>query len=231
MKILDKLGIDYAELTLTRNNQNKKLWKDNNGDWRSVEKAAFSIYEADGFIGCCEEGALLKFLLKCASVRVCDWLLESDSQRGIEGIYAIQNEENNIVDKRDLVWACNSQYYGDLLANVKNSNIDKISEVAKVCDYIADGHMKVTDKSLIEVMFSIIGNENLLKIAKTFKSEPYTYRAGWPDLTLMKDGVLEFIEVKAPNDRLQKSQKIIYETIFKKLSLPFKYSVLLIKES
>jgi len=231
MKTLDRLGINYSELILTRNNQNKKQWKDNNGDWRSVEQAAFSIYKADGYIGCCEEGALLKFLLKCASVRVCDWLLEHDTERHIEAIYALQNEEVNIVDKRDRVWACNSQYYGDLLANVKNSNKDQISEVAKVCDYIADGYMKVTDKSLIEVMFSIIGNENLLKIAKVFKSEPYTYRAGWSDLTLMKDGVLEFIEIKAPNDRLRKSQRIIYEKMFKELSLPFKYSVLLIKES
>jgi hypothetical protein len=201
MKTLDKLGIDYSELILTRNNQNKKQWKDNNGNWRSVEKAAFSIYEANGYVGCCEEGALLKFLLKCASVRVCDWLLEHDSQSFIEGIYAIQNEEHNIVDKRDLVWACNSQYYGDLLANVKNSSIDKINEVAKVCDYISQGSMKVIDKNLIEVMFSIIGNETLFQIATVFKLEPYTYRAGWPDLTLMKDGVLEFIEVKAPNDR------------------------------
>lgn len=46
-----------------------------------------------------------------------------------------------------------------------------------------------------------------IAIAKKISESPYTYKNGWPDLTLIKEGKLTFVEVKT-NDKLHESQLI-----------------------
>ncbi|MHA1528005.1 MAG: VRR-NUC domain-containing protein [Alphaproteobacteria bacterium] len=56
-------------------------------------------------------------------------------------------------------------------------------------------------------LFQVLGPDVLSKITEIFATDPYEYRKGWPDLTLWKGEKVVFKEVKAPGDRLHKSQR------------------------
>lgn len=70
-------------------------------------------------------------------------------------------------------------------------------------------------------LFDALGKDKLFDIAKIFSCDPYQYRKGWPDITIWKDGVVKFLEVKSPGDKLHNSQKIIINSILKPLGLDF----------
>jgi hypothetical protein len=59
------------------------------------------------------------------------------------------------------------------------------------------------------------------RIASKFAQAPYEYRRGWPDITMWKGSELRFVEVKAPGDKLQQSQKTIVNEFAKPLGLNF----------
>ncbi len=60
----------------------------------------------------------------------------------------------------------------------------------------------------------------IVKIAEIFVTAPYEFRAGWPDLTLVKGTELKFVEVKT-TDALHKSQIRFIEKFRKPLNLDF----------
>jgi hypothetical protein len=62
-------------------------------------------------------------------------------------------------------------------------------------------------ESAISAIFSALGSSTLRAITEAIAEDPYQYRAGWPDLTLVKDGKMLWIEVKT-TDKLHMSQII-----------------------
>ena len=70
-------------------------------------------------------------------------------------------------------------------------------------------------------LLAVAGVDLLHRIATIFATNPYEYRRGWPDITMWKDGQLRFVEVKAPGDRLGKSQKVIAASFAGPLDLDF----------
>jgi len=50
-----------------------------------------------------------------------------------------------------------------------------------------------------------ISRQQLAKITSKLLEAPYKYRKGWPDLTLVRNRVVEFVEVKT-TDKLHTSQ-------------------------
>ena len=71
-------------------------------------------------------------------------------------------------------------------------------------------------------LFDATDKEVLVSVAKKLAEAPYTYRNGWPDLTLIKDSEVLFIEVKT-TDKLHESQLITIPEM--RSILPFKFSV------
>jgi hypothetical protein len=55
-------------------------------------------------------------------------------------------------------------------------------------------------------LFGCLGTKRLREIAERFAQAPYDLRAGWPDLTLWREGEIRFVEVKAPGDSMHASQ-------------------------
>ncbi|MBU0721819.1 VRR-NUC domain-containing protein [bacterium] len=76
------------------------------------------------------------------------------------------------------------------------------------------------------LMFDAIDRDTYIKLATKIAEDSYLYRNGWPDLTLVKDNIVEFIEVKA-KDKLHESQLITIPVM--KDILPFKFGVCRIK--
>jgi len=61
------------------------------------------------------------------------------------------------------------------------------------------------EAAFISSLFNAIGSKCLRNIAEFLFEDPYCYRNGWPDLTLVKDGRIWLFEVKT-TDRLHLSQ-------------------------
>lgn len=71
-------------------------------------------------------------------------------------------------------------------------------------------------------LFDAIDKEVFIEVAKKIAEAPYTYRNGWPDLTLIKGQEALFIEVKT-SDKLHESQLVTIPEM--RQILPFKFSV------
>ncbi|MCM2359470.1 MAG: VRR-NUC domain-containing protein, partial [Geobacteraceae bacterium] len=61
-------------------------------------------------------------------------------------------------------------------------------------------------------LYDGVGINILCDIARVFMEDPYSYRAGWPDLTLIKGNEIRFIEVKT-SDKLLESQVKTIQTM------------------
>jgi len=62
-------------------------------------------------------------------------------------------------------------------------------------------------RELVELVLDRLPRRTLVDIGRLFFSDPYAYVKGWPDLTLVEDGEVRFVEVKT-TDRLHTSQII-----------------------
>lgn len=71
-------------------------------------------------------------------------------------------------------------------------------------------------------LFDAIDKNIFVEVANKFVEDPYTYRSGWPDLIIVKDKEVRFIEVKT-TDKLHKSQLLTIPT-FRQI-LPYDFSV------
>ncbi|TPG89830.1 VRR-NUC domain-containing protein [Pseudomonas caspiana] len=63
---------------------------------------------------------------------------------------------------------------------------------------------RVKEAFMLE-LFEHLGRDKLADILLAFSAAPYDYRAGWPDLIVIKDGTMKLIEVKT-SDKLLDSQ-------------------------
>lgn len=71
-------------------------------------------------------------------------------------------------------------------------------------------------------IFDALNKDIFIKIAKKIHEDPYLYRNGWPDLTLIKNKEVLFVEVKT-SDKLHESQLITIPVMQK--IIPSKFSV------
>lgn len=60
---------------------------------------------------------------------------------------------------------------------------------------------RVSPEFMLE-LYKQMGNDKLADLLLAFSSAPYDYRAGWPDLIVLKDGTMKFIEVKTSDNLL-----------------------------
>ena len=67
-----------------------------------------------------------------------------------------------------------------------------------------------------EALFDTVPKEHFIRLAKWISLD-HTHRNGWPDLTLIKDGRLKFIEVKT-TDKLHHSQLVAIPALIREIS-------------
>jgi len=99
-------------------------------------------------------------------------------------------------------------------------------------EYISNFHEIISDPFIASeypelsmefavAMYDAVNTDVYIAVAKKVAEDPYTYRNGWPDLTLIKKEEVLFIEVKT-NDKLQESQLITIPTMRDIMSFPFR---------
>lgn len=177
------------------------------------EPAALQYFEKEGYIGSCNEGTMMLTILKAL-------MLDKLS------------ELNLFKDRND---ACCR--YLEAQFTILEKNIDSIIRSISTTkrDQFIDNFKEIITQPFIQkehpgnsinvavALFDAINTNTFINLAKKFSEDPYSYRSGWPDLTLVKDNKVYFIEVKT-TDKLHKSQLKTIPAIME--VLPYDFSVL-----
>ena len=190
------------------------------------EQALLANYKSLGYVGvCCEGGGILTVL----KALLLDELAEFGEFDMLDKCY--EGFTCNYSNRDSARW---SYLEGQFV-----SYHDKIDEAIVAIDkipksrFISNFKELVTDPGVLpqcpglsvdfaNAFFDAVGRKTFIKVAQKFAENPYTYRNGWPDLTLIKDSVICFIEVKT-SDKLIESQ-IVTISAMKEL-LPFDFAV------
>ena len=218
------LDIELIHLPLVMG-RNRKEWKSSvTGKFELVENAVLDFYINDGWQGYAGEGGLILNLIKAMSFPKIDF---GNRSTFIEALYAQNIAFEN--DRFKVDWLL-SNVQKATAAQVKNNFEVMSSSKVHTIDYGSFSSTSSTSMldffpglklSMFLELLEALGKNKIFEIAKIFSIDPYEYRKGWPDLTIWRNGIVMFLEVKSPGDSLRQSQKKIIRTFIKPLKLNF----------
>lgn len=181
------------------------------------ELATLKYYENQGYIGTNAEGGAILNILKAL-------ILEKLAK------YNFFNDRND---------AC-CRYLEAQLTILKEKIPELISEIKMISkDKFLNNFSEIISTSFIsslypelsmkfaDAFYNAMNINHIMTIAAKFAEEPYRYRAGWPDLILIRDREIQFVEVKT-TDKLHISQ-IDTISVMKSL-VPYKFKVVRLKK-
>lgn len=199
IKQCEKLSLQYEEVELNYSGR--------------PEKAALEFFEEQGYVGYCNEGSLILNVLKALMLdKLAELNIFKDRgdacSRYLEAQLTILSEHTDV-----------------LVNSIKQTNREKfITNFQEIINtpYIKSKYPELSIDIAIAV-FDALGINDFINVAYKISENPYNFRKGWPDLTIIKNKELRFVEVKT-TDKLKKSQ---IETIPEMNSiLPCLFSVL-----
>lgn len=155
------------------------------------------------------EGASLILLMKAAALDVL--VIRNVFQDRTDAIRRFFEAQLTILtDRREEILSC--------IKTVQPSRLQE--NIAEICrdPFIQSVYPRAKD-SFINSVAQVFKPGFVADIAEIFMSRPYEYRAGWPDLTIVKDGRVSFVEVKT-KDKLHTSQIRFAREVAEPLNLP-----------
>lgn len=219
-----RLGIQFVDISLRRG-VDSKIWRSpQTGRPVRVEEAVLDLYRIEGWHGYAGEGGLLLNLIKAMSFEALDVRHRSVY---VEALYA-QNVAFD-EDRFDPKILLRNILTADKKRVVKNFDVMASGKVEKVT-YGDRSHSTSEcmldycpglERCMFTELLEVAGISLILSVAEKFSEPPYDHRRGWPDLTIWRGNELRFIEVKAPGDRVHKSQREIIANFAKPLGLDF----------
>lgn len=198
-KQCEKLSLKYEEVELN--------YLDN------PEKAALEFFEKQGYVGYCHEGSLILNVIKAL-------MLDKLAELNIFNSRADACSRYIEAQLKSL-----NNYTCILVESIKNTSRAKfIENFREIIDtpLIKREYPELSINVAIS-LFDALEIDDFIRVAYKLSENPYAFRKGWPDLTIIKDKEVKFIEVKT-TDKLHKSQiNTIPEMEF---ILPCEFSVL-----
>ncbi|AWT48141.1 hypothetical protein DLE54_00425 [Psychrobacter sp. YP14] len=161
----------------------------------SPEKAALEYFIKQGYVGTYNEGYMFQNTMKALILDELTRLNTFNSRndactRFLEAQLTIHE---NHIDK--------------ILFSIKG--ISKSTFTKNLAEIIAALKTIGMDNGLsLEVglaLFDALDIDTFINLIRKFSEDPYSYRKGWPDLTLVRDSEVKLVEVKT-TDKLHKSQ-------------------------
>lgn len=207
----ESLGIPFEQLSIPRSVDG---WTSSCESFKKPEPAAYKHFEGLGYSGTFCEGSAPLMIMKCASLN----------------LLAKINIFNDRVD------ACLRYFEAQCTIHQARSGLIVDAIRSATADSIRNHFAEIKDKQLYSTLYpdmaidgllsiwSSLGPDGWAKVAESFMKDPYTFRAGWPDLTLAAGPALKLVEVKT-TDKLHASQK----TAIADFLLPLGLSVSVVK--
>lgn len=161
------------------------------------EAALLAHYKSLGYIGISSEGIGMLTILKALMLdKLVQYNVFSDRNdactRYLEAQLTILSEKSE-----------------EIISSISSISKDRfISNFQEIISkpFITYEHPELTVEFAI-LMYDALKENTYISIARKIAEAPYTYRNGWPDLTLIKANEIFFVEVKT-NDKLHESQLI-----------------------
>ena len=161
------------------------------------EDAALEYFKEQGYIGTSNEGSMFQSVLKAL---VLDELAKLNTfgsrddacRRYLEAQLTIQQ-----ANLERIIGTISQTTRGQFIANLEEI-------ISKVQGTRQDNGLSLETGIAI---FDALPRETLTELITKFSEDPYGYRKGWPDLTLVKGDEIRLIEIKT-KDKLHESQLI-----------------------
>lgn len=228
----DKHGIPYSVFLMDSepSSSPKRKWLGVvTKEYVSVEECVFQSFWSDGWEGTWTEGNLILQLLDACSHEKYPEVFRN-STTSVTSYMGHAFDEWNY-DKKHLCESILSSTTDRVIRNWElMSNPEPV--VVRADDgweMYMDTNMMMDDPSLtldhFVGLYHSLGNEILYEIALIFSQDPYRFRSGWSDLTLWKDGMTKFVEVKGPGDTLHESQFSHVNHFVRRLNLDYSVAV------
>jgi len=176
------------------------------------EKALLAHYEALGYIGTYYEGTTILTILKAL---LLDKLAEYNSLDDRNSACTGYLESQLKMLKSKI-----SEITPSILTIKKDKFLANFREIISK-EFISLEYPDLSE-SFAAAMYDAINLDVYMSIANKISENPYGYRCGWPDLTIVKGEDVRFIEVKT-SDKLHDSQ--IYTIPAMMEITPFSFSV------
>jgi len=177
----NQLGIALEVLELTYN--------------KRPEDTLIQFFAERGYVGTSNEGLPIQLMLKALALDVLSAINTFNSRedactRFLEAQLTIHSDKVN-------------QILESTLGIEESAFLDNINELMS---YPSNRELAPSlDESVAKAFFDKLGKNKMTELLKLIAQDPYVYRAGWPDLALIKDSKLKFVEVKT-SDKLHHSQ-------------------------
>ncbi|MBK9586080.1 MAG: VRR-NUC domain-containing protein [Alphaproteobacteria bacterium] len=168
----------------------------------NLENAALQRYLADGWNGAAAEGGLMLTLIKAASFET---LPMRNANTFVEALYA-----QNVAFDQDRF---EIRILLDTIVRAEAKQVERNWKIIAATAGETPAYYPSVLFDHVIGLFEQIGAARLAEIAKLFAKAPYDLRAGWPDLTLWKNGEIRFVEVKSPGDSMRAKQVRLISTI------------------
>jgi hypothetical protein len=207
----EELGISLDTLQMEKTGP---AWLFSENLFYKPEPAAFAHFESLGFKGNHCEGAAPLMLLKCAAL---DYLAEAN---------IFHDRSDACLRYFEAQCTILKSYSSRIIENVQSATDDSIrrhfSEIRSKALY-STLYPEMSVDGLLAIWQSI-GPDGWAKICESFCQDPYTFRAGWPDLSIATGSSLQFVEIKT-TDKLHTNQKVTISGLL----LPLKLQVSVLK--
>lgn len=161
------------------------------------EDTALEYFREQGYTGTSNEGSMFQNVLKALML---DELEKFNTFRSREDACSRYLEAQLTINQAHL-----KEIIGTISHTTRERFIDNLEEVIeKVREAGLDNGLSLETGVAI---FDAMPRETLIKLATKFSEDPYEYRKGWPDLTLVKDHEIKLVEIKT-TDKLHRSQLV-----------------------
>ena len=161
------------------------------------EDSALEYFKEQGYIGTSNEGSMFQNVLKALML---DELARLNTFKSRDDACSRYLEAQLTIQQDNL-----EGIIGSILQTTREKFIANLEEIiSKLRGTSLDNGLSLEAGIAI---FDALPRETLTKLATKFSEDPYGYRKGWPDLTLIRGDEIRLIEIKT-TDKLHKSQLI-----------------------
>jgi hypothetical protein len=192
-----------------------------------VERAALAHFEREGWRGYWGEGGLILNLIKAMSFPIislrhrciCTEALYAQNVAFQEDRFDVEVMLSQVAKATPAQIASNYKRMVSREAHSEKGTVTSGVTWTSVSTQSMLDHFPHLELWMFLELHAALGNKLLRHIAGVFATDPYTLRGGWPDLTIWKSDQVRFVEVKAPGDKRQPRQRVLFDMILKPLSL------------
>lgn len=196
---------------------------------KETEVSVLEFYKKKGYKGCSSEFEIIEVILYCLCFnKLFPLHLEKYNENINSSYWASGGKRFSIAESYSQSIGGYIKYFSklknELIEIIKNANERMVrknfSEIFKIQYPSNQDNLKKQGiyGDLVVDVYKGLGNEGFARIGWLYFNNPFVYSKGWPDLSIVKDNKVKFIEVKI-RDRLKRSQIITISDLKKSTNL------------